>query len=156
MIIIALHLQKMNWRTFIKKENPVVAALLSKMGFKQEERAQVKAEFMRMLYRLQLNEADQRLIHGFFESYLKLSEEEEEEYMEIVNEFDDAEEILKIPISYEEKGKEIGRKEGLEEGIAKGRKEVALELLKEGAPIALIKKTTKLNIEEIEKLKKLI
>src|SRR5699024_3350624 len=72
-----LHLKKMNWRDYVKKDNPVVAALLSKMGFKEEERVQVKAEFMRMLWRLQLNEADQRLIYGFFETYLKLTEEEE-------------------------------------------------------------------------------
>src|SRR5699024_5609618 len=31
-----LHLQKMNWRTFINKDNPVTAALLSKMGYRDD------------------------------------------------------------------------------------------------------------------------
>ena len=141
-----LHLKKMNWRDYVKKDNPVVAALLSKMGFKEEERVQVKAEFMRMLWRLQLNEADQRLIYGFFETYLKLTEEEEARFVKMVSEFDGSEEIFNLPISYEEKGREKGRKEG--------RKEVALEMLKEGVSIKLIKRTTKLTLDEIEELRK--
>lgn len=165
-----LHLKKMNWRHFIRKDNPVVAALLSKMGYKEEERVQVKVEFMRMLGRLQLAEAEQRLIYGFFESYLKLNEKEEEKLVETIREFDDAEEILKIPISYEEKGKrkglmegrqqgikqgiERGIEQGIKQGIEKGRKEVALELLKEGVPLELIVKTTKLSAEVVQKLKK--
>src|SRR5690606_7697091 len=144
----------MNWRDYVKKDNPVVAALLSKMGFKEEERVQVKAEFMRMLWRLQLNEADQRLIYGFFETYLKLTEEEEAIFVKTVSEFDGSEEIFNLPISYEEKGREKGRVEGLEEGIEKGRKEVALELLKEGVSIEFIKRTTKLTVDEIEELRK--
>ncbi|MEI3612465.1 transposase [Pseudogracilibacillus sp. SO30301A] len=149
-----LHLKKMNWREYLRKDNPVVAALLSKMGFKDEERVQVKVEFMRMLWRLQLNEADQRLIYGFFEAYLTLTEEEEERFVKLVREFDEAEEIFNLPISYEEKGREKGRREGLKEGLEKGRKEVALEMLKEEVSIEIIKRTTKLTMEEIEKLRK--
>ena len=75
---------------------------------------------------------------------------------------EDTEEVLEIPISYEEKGKQKGLKEGLEkglekglvEGLEKGKKEVALEMLKKGLDIDLIMETTKLSLEEIEQLKK--
>ncbi|MFK4997067.1 hypothetical protein ACI2OX_04225 [Bacillus sp. N9] len=60
-----IHLIKMNWRKFIHKNNPVAAALLSKMGYKEDERVQVKMEFLRTLSRLELNPAKTELIYGF-------------------------------------------------------------------------------------------
>lgn len=138
----------MDWRKFIRADNPVAAALLSKMGYTEEERVQVKIEFLRMLIRLKVNSADQRLLYGFFESYLKLNETEEERFMAEARKFEEAEEILEIPISYEEKGKEIGRKEGrLKEKI-----DVAQGLIKEGVSKDIIMKTTKLSLTEIERL----
>lgn len=82
--------------------------------------------------------------------------------MKEARQFDDADEILEIPISYEERGKkeglEEGKKRGLEEGLEKGlergKKEVALELLKKGLDINLIMEATKLSLDEIEQLKK--
>src|SRR5699024_12803554 len=109
---LTLHLRKMDWRKFIRADNPVAAALLSKMGYTEEERVQVKIEFLRMLIRLKVNSADQRLLYGFFASYLKLNETEEERYMAEARKFEEAEAIVYIRISYEGKGKEIGRKEG--------------------------------------------
>lgn len=101
-----------------------------------------------MLIRLKVNSADQRLLYGFFESYLKLNETEEERFMAEARKFEEAEEILEIPISYEEKGKEIGRKEGrLKEKI-----DVAQGLIKQGVSKDIIMKTTKLSLTEIERL----
>lgn len=37
--------QNKNWRDYIGSDNPVVAARLSEMGYKDEERVQVKKEF---------------------------------------------------------------------------------------------------------------
>ncbi|GGB60295.1 hypothetical protein GCM10011409_42070 [Lentibacillus populi] len=48
----------------------------------------------------------------FFLKYLKLNEEEEEELMEEIKQLDEADKVLEIPISYEEKGKKEGREEG--------------------------------------------
>ncbi|MEI3611375.1 Rpn family recombination-promoting nuclease/putative transposase [Pseudogracilibacillus sp. SO30301A] len=146
----ALHLRKQNWREYIKKDNPAAAALLSKMGYSEEERIQVKIEFLRMLVRLRVDPAKQRLLYGFFESYLSLNDEEEERFMEEARRLDEADEILEIPISYEERGK----KKGLEEGLERGKKEVALKLLKKGLDIYLIMEATKLSLDEIKKLQK--
>ena len=82
--------------------------------------------------------------------------------MEEIKKMDDAEKILELPISYEEKGikkgVEKGIKKGVEKGIKKGKKEgkveVALEMLKEGSSIEFITKVTQLDREEIEELRR--
>jgi hypothetical protein len=137
-----LHLHKKNWRDYIKSDNPAAAALLGKMEYKEEEKVQVKMEFLKMIARMEINPAEQILIYGFFETYLKLNEEEEEKLLEDIKQRDDADRIMEIPISYEEKGKK------------EGRKEVALEMLKEGFAINAISKVTHLAKEEIESMKK--
>jgi hypothetical protein len=90
---------------------------------------------------MQLDPARERIIYGFFETYMTLTEKEEETLMEEIEKLPEADEILEIPISYVEKGKEIGKKE------------VAVELLREGASLEFIAKITHLDKEEIEKLK---
>jgi len=67
---------------------------------------------------------------------------------------ENAEEILEIPISYEERGKAIGRQEGFEEGRKEEKRKVALKLLVEGIDIKLIRKATELTLEEIKQLQK--
>lgn len=99
-----LHLHKQNWRTFIKKDNPVAAALLSKMVYTEEEKVRVKLEFFKILARLKLDREKTSFLLGFFESYLFLTEAEEELFMQEAGKLDDADEILELPISYEERG----------------------------------------------------
>ncbi|WP_306463602.1 transposase [Siminovitchia fortis] len=78
--------------------------------------------------------------------------------MEEVKKLPEADVILELPISYEEKGKAIGRKEGKlegrKEGIFEGKREVALQMLRKGLSAGLIAEVTQLNKEEIEKLRK--
>ena len=143
---LTLELKKKNWKDYLQSNNPVAAALLSKMGYKEEEKIQVKKEFLRLLVKMELDPARTRFIHDFFEQYLKLNEEEEAILMKEISQLDNAHEFTKLPNSWEEKGKKEGREEG--------KKEVALEMLKEGAPIQFIAKVTKLNHLEIERLKK--
>ncbi|MGF6952315.1 hypothetical protein QF028_004820 [Neobacillus sp. B4I6] len=127
-----VELRKLNWRNFIYSRNPITAALISKMGYTEMERVQVKKEFLRMLVNMEINPAKMELINGFFETYLTLNESEEKELMEEIKQLDreESEQILKLPNSWVEKGK----KEGELEGIRK----VALNMLKEGSSIEFI------------------
>ncbi len=61
--------------------------------------------------------------------------------MKEAKKLDSAEEVLELTISYEERGKEIGRKE------------VAVNMLKKGLDVQLIMETAKLTLEEIEELR---
>lgn len=66
--------------------------------------------------------------------------------MEKIKQTEEAEEILHLPISWEERGIEKGK---LEE-----KRNNAVEMLKKGLSDALIIEVTKLNKEELEALKK--
>jgi len=143
---LSLHVRKQNWHQFIKQENPVSAALLSKMDYNKKERIQVKLEFFKILARLKFDMQKEKLLVGFFESYLKLNEEEEATFMKEARKLDNAEEVLEITVSYEEKGRE--------KGLEEGKKQVALELLRKGLDRELIIETTGLSMEEIKDLEK--
>ncbi len=71
---------------------------------------------------------------------------------------DNADEILEIPISYEEIGKEkekeIGKEVGKELGREETKNKIALNMLKKGLNIEVITETTMLSTAEIEILKK--
>lgn len=151
-----LELKKMNWRSYIQTSNPVAAALLSKMGYTEKERVQVKKEFLRMLVKMELNPAKAELINGFFETYLSLNKHEEEKLMEEIKQLDqhESDQIFKLPNSWREKGLKEGLQEGLKEGKMQEKRQVALEMLKEGLNIELIAKITKLDQKEIEELKR--
>jgi len=101
-----------NWREFIQKDNPVAAALLSKMNYTEEERVQVKLEFLRMISRMELNTNEMKLIYGFFDNYLKLNEKEEKQMREEIKNLPDEEreDVLYLPNSYLDKGIEIRKK----------------------------------------------
>ncbi|HAG09137.1 MAG TPA: hypothetical protein DCK87_06235 [Desulfotomaculum sp.] len=102
-----LELKKLFWREYIHHNNPVAAALLSKMGYRQEEKVRVKLEFLRMLTRLKCDPARMELIAGFFEAYLKLSRQEEEQLSQELGRIDqrEADIIMQITTSWHEKGK---------------------------------------------------
>ncbi|MFB3164567.1 DUF4351 domain-containing protein [Neobacillus sp. 179-J 1A1 HS] len=142
-----LELKKMNWRSFIHTNNPVAAALFSKMGYTEKEKVQVKKEYLRMLVKMELNSAKAELINGFFETYLTLNESEEVQLMEEIKQLDkqESEQIFKLPNSWREKG--------IAEGIQTEKKQTALEMLREGLSVELIAKITKLSRNEIEDLR---
>ena len=66
--------------------------------------------------------------------------------MDEIKHLDEADQIMEIPISYEEKGIEKGKEIGI--------RKVALEMLKKGSPIEFIAEVTNLTREEIDELKK--
>lgn len=139
-----LHLIKKNWKEYIQSNNPVAAALLSKMGYDQKERIQVKLEFLRMISNMEINPAKMELLYGFFDTYLQLNEKEEKEMEVILKDVpgEDKEVILDLPNSYFEKG------------VRQNKKKVAQKLLAKGMTIAEIVDITELSKGEIEKLAK--
>jgi predicted transposase YdaD len=129
---VAIQLNQLNWRTFLKQPNPVAAALMSKMNFKPEEKIRVKLECLRMLATLQLNPAKMELISGFVDTYLKLNELEETQF---TNELKQAglveeEEVMEIVTSWMERGIEKGIQQGRQEGRQEGEKNLIIRLIK--------------------------
>jgi|SRR5690625_4719782 len=131
----------------------VSAALLSKMGYNEREKVKIKIEFYRILTVLKIDLEKQDILMDFFQTYLILSEEEEESFVEEVKKLDNADEILEMPVLYSERMQEIGREKGREEGREEEREEVALEMLRDGLSIERIMKYTQLKMKQIERLK---
>ncbi len=92
-----------------------------------------------MIVRMELDEAKQRLLIGFFETYVKLSEEEEQKLRSEVNEMEtkEKEQVLELMISYEKNEK----------------RNIAKEMLGKGYDVQTIHELTELPMEETEKLK---
>ncbi|MBB5354185.1 putative transposase/invertase (TIGR01784 family) [Anoxybacillus mongoliensis] len=148
-----VELRKQNWRNYIRQDNPIAAALLSKMGYTESERVELKKQFLRMLVRMELDEAKQRLLFGFFETYVKLSDEEERRLRSEVNEM---EKVLELMISYEQKALEKGREEGMKQGIKQGIKQGMTHLIqtmaRKGMTVQDIANVTDLAEEEVREL----
>jgi predicted transposase/invertase (TIGR01784 family) len=157
----AILLKKRNWREFLKQDSPVAAALMSRAGYGQAERVQIKLEFLRMMTRLELNPAKMQLIVGYFETYLRLGEEEEAVLEAQIHQLQAKEEakIMELYTSWELKGMEKGMQQGIQQGIQKGKLEgeylakleLAHKLLAKGlVSIEEIIELTGLSREEIE------
>ena len=108
-----LHLKRKNWREYLREENPAVAALLCKMDYSEEERKQVKKEFLRMILKLELDEAKAELLTTFMDTYIKLSPEEETELKKDLEKElpeKEVEKLEKLMTTWERKGREEGKK----------------------------------------------
>ncbi len=87
-----------------------------------------------MLVRLELDEAKQRLLFGFFETYLRLSEEEEAKPRHEVSQMEtkEAKRVMELIVSYEQRGLEKGIQQGIEQGLKQGMKQGMKQGLKQG------------------------
>ena len=148
-----VQLNRLNWRDFLKNRNPIAAALMSKMKIAPQDRPQVKLECLRLLATLKLNSAKTKMISGFVDSYLKLSEQEERAFQSQIDriESEEKEKIMAITTSWKE--------EGIREGIEQGRQLELIESIREILQFKSINLTDalalKINNLEISQLKQL-
>jgi predicted transposase YdaD len=132
------------------------------MGYTKREKVEVKIEYLRMLLRMELDPARLTLLTGFFDTYLRLNEVEEQKVIEEVKAMSskEGEKIMEIINSYERKGREIGKQEGKREGKREGRQEgreeaimmVAKRMKEKGKTNEEIADLMGLDIEVIERI----
>jgi flagellar biosynthesis/type III secretory pathway protein FliH len=129
-----IQLNRLDWRAFIKKPNPVAAALMAKMHIAPKDRPRVKWDCLRLLTTLKLDEARSRLISGFIDSYLRLNAQEHVEFEARARAMGDAdaEEVMEIVTSWKKEGIKEGIKEGLRRGRKQGLQKGRLEGIREG------------------------
>jgi predicted transposase YdaD len=119
----SVQLRRLNWRDYLRRPNPVAAALMARMGMSQEERPRVKLECLRLLTTLRLDAARLKLISGFIDTYLRLNREETlrfEREADTVLTTNEKATMLELTTSWKE--------EGLQEGLQQGRLEESLRL----------------------------
>ncbi|WP_369816897.1 DUF4351 domain-containing protein [Salinicoccus sp. YB14-2] len=140
---LTVELNKLNWRNFIHRDNPLAGTLMSKMDYNDVDKIEIKKEFLRILVRSELDAAHNHELTTFFETYLKLTNEEENKLQEEVTQLNPEEEakVMELMTSYERKGME------------KGIKKVALNLLYEGMDVQKVIELTDLTEKEVKELK---
>jgi Domain of unknown function (DUF4351)/Putative transposase, YhgA-like len=108
----AIQLNRLDWRDFLNRPNPVAAALMAKMKIAKKDRPKVKAECLRLLVTLKLDPAKTRLISKFVDSYLRLDVKEEQTFQAEIDTMgiQEKEAIMQATTSWEEIGIEKERR----------------------------------------------
>jgi predicted transposase/invertase (TIGR01784 family) len=142
----AIQLNRLNWRDFIDRPNPVAAALMSKMRIETKDRPKVKAECLRLLVTLKLDPAKSQLISQFVDTYLRLNVQEEQTFQAEIDTMGIAqkEAIMQVTTSWEERGIVKGKDEE--------RRLLARKMLQEGATLNFVTKVTGLTAEQLQQL----
>ena len=109
-----IQLNRLNWRDYLTKDNPVASALMAKMGIETKDRVAAKKECLRMIARLKLDSARTHLLGGFVDSYIKLLEAERKKFEAEIKKLPskEREEFMEMMTSWEEEGIKIGEKRG--------------------------------------------
>jgi hypothetical protein len=113
----SIQLNRLNWRDFLAHQNPVAAALMSKMKISEQDRPRVKVECLRLLASLRLDPARNFLISGFVDTYLRLNQVEEQVFQAEVARIEtvtEQEQVMQLTTSWMERGIEQGIEQGLE------------------------------------------
>ena len=122
-----VQLNRLSWRRFLNSHNPVASALMAKMKVAERDRVRVKVECLRLMVTLQLDRARMRLIASFVDTYLNLDEVEGQRFNRSLAEAKllpkERRKVMEIVTSWERKGIEKGRIEGLKEGRQEVREE---------------------------------
>jgi len=155
-----IQLRRLDWQDFVRRTNPVAAALMAKMGMKAEDRARVKLECLRLLTNLPLNPAKVRLISGFIDTYLRLSPAESLQFERAADSLlnrDEKARVMELTTSWKEEGRQEGRQEGRHEGRQEGELAIVLRQLEWRVgeiPSRLEKQVRTLSLRKIETLAK--
>lgn len=108
-----IQLNRLNWRDFLRQQNPVASALMAKMNIAPEDRPRVKFECLRLLATLRLDPARTQLISGFIDTYLRLNAEEEERFRAEIDRISPVEQevFMQIVTSWMQQGLQQGKQE---------------------------------------------
>jgi hypothetical protein len=122
-----IQLNKFYWKDYLKTNNPITPALMTKMNIDASDR--VKAECLRIITSLKLKPEKLRILSGFVDTYLRLNKEEEKEFQAILEEFEPGvrKGVMEIVTSW--------KLEGLQEGLAHEQKVILKQLQKRFASV---------------------
>jgi predicted transposase/invertase (TIGR01784 family) len=124
-----LKLKHLNYRQFLKSENPLAYALMAKMNFDRRERVRLKADFLRLILGARVNPARKSILLQFVETYVPLDRREETEFNEQVQEESQLQEVRSMITTYEKRGIRIGIRKGRREGLLQARQRDLILLL---------------------------
>ncbi len=129
--ILVIQLNRLDWRAYLRHDNPAAAALMAKMGFTPAERVEVKKECLRMIARLRYDREKTRFLTAFVDTYLKLNATE---FARLTAELEqlprkERKVTMELTTSWKEEGIQIGLQQGLQKGLRQGGYKLVLHLL---------------------------
>lgn len=148
-----IQLNRLNWRDFLRYQNPVASALMAKMKIAPSDKPRVKAECLRLMATLRLDRARMKLISGFVDTYLRLTADEEQLLQAEISTIEPStrEVVMEIVTSWELRG--------IEQGLEQGRQQEAVSLILRqlnrrfgGIAPDLEEKIRSLSVEKLEEL----
>jgi len=147
------HLKKTknyNYRDYLDHENPITAALMTRMDYREDSKALVKAEALNKMKKYSLTPEQRAILKHFIDRLLFLNEEEKKEFKQIIKREAKFKEVAEMLTTWEEEAME----KGIEKGIEKEKIEVEKKALKKGFSIEDVVEITGLTLEQIENLKR--
>lgn len=156
-----IQLNQLNWRDYLRRDNPAASALMAKMGVQPEERGKVMLACLRMIARINPTPQKLRAILQFIDAYLPLDPVQEDAIFAEVEEFARAEKevVMEYITSWERRGRALGKIEGKLEGELIGKQDAKREatiklLTRRLGPVSLVaqKKIGKLSLEKLDEL----
>jgi Domain of unknown function (DUF4351) len=147
---LTIQLNRLDWREFLTRSNPVAAALMAKMKIDPADRPKVKVECLRMIANLKLDQARIFQLSGFIDSYLRLNPVEEQQFQVEVDKIklpQERENVMEITTSWME--------EGMIKGRESGERALVIKLLTKkvgNLSPELLSRVSSLNIERLEAL----
>jgi predicted transposase YdaD len=152
-----IQLNRLNWRDFVDRPNPIASALMSVMAIAEEDRPRVKLECLRLLATLRLDPARMKLICGFVDSYLRLTREENRRLLESMPAVmpEQEETVMNIVTSWMEEGIEQGIEQGIQRGLQEGEARLMVRQLTRklgDLPLSLRERISTLPVQQLEAL----
>jgi Domain of unknown function (DUF4351) len=147
---LSIQLNRLDWREFLTRSNPVAAALMAKMKINPADRPKVKVECLRMIANLKLDKARTFQLSGFIDNYLQLNPVEKEQFQVEVDKIklpQERENVMEITTSWKEEGRVEGRESGERELVIKLLTKKVGNLSPE-----LLTRVSSLNIDRLEAL----
>ncbi len=130
-----VQLNRLSWRSFVNRPNPIASALMAKMKVADRDRPKVKAECLRLLVTLKLDRARMKLIATFVDRYLRLTKAEEALFKLSLERTDWPQEqkegVMEILTSWELRGMEMGMALGIQQGIEEGERRTLRKILRD-------------------------
>jgi hypothetical protein len=148
-----VQLNRLAWRDFLDRTNPIAAALMTNMAMAPGEQPRVKLACLRMLARLQLDPARERLISGFIDQYLQLTIDQNKVFEAEIEQLvpQEKEGVMELVTSWMQEG--IAK--GLLQGREQGEREMVMRQLRKRfgtLDAAIVSRIESLNKDDIEQL----
>lgn len=154
---VVIQLNRLDWRKYLKTENPAAIALMAKMGVKPKDRAKVRAACLRLLVGLDLPEKKWQPISRFIDAYLLLTPAQQAEFDREIRTFTRKQRrsAMEYMTSWEREGFAKGVIEGEKKGKIEGKIEVVLKQLNQQVgelSTTMQKRVTRLSAPQLDKL----